>query len=143
MNIKKAIVSGAAIVGILASVAFPAFAENADNGNMDLVHVGLNPATCGTMPGVDSGTVNVHSNFNQDTFMVNLSVHDALPNTTYEVDIRCGSAIGTLTTNSQGTGTAHIKMSPAMTGTFFIDISVPTSGGGFGDTFIAGPFTLN
>jgi hypothetical protein len=88
---------------------------------------------------------------------VNLSVHDALPNTTYVLDIRCWtfgpqSELGTLTTNSQGTGTAQFTLDTTQAGNtpvnpFYIDISVKGGGTGtgaysYGDTFIAGPFTL-
>jgi hypothetical protein len=78
---------------------------------------------------------------------INVSVHDALPNTTYVVDIRCVGQIGALTTNSQGTGTAHITLPrTAPPAPFYIDIAVPPPGGGgaggYGDTFIAGPFNL-
>ena len=58
-------------------------AENADNDTAALVHVGDNPNTCGTIPGTNSGIVNVHLNAAQNRFKVNVSVHDALPNTTY------------------------------------------------------------
>jgi hypothetical protein len=146
----------AAVVAI--GIAVPvALAANDSNGTAKLVHVGLNPAECtapfsntGTTP-TDSGVVNVHYNTVQGRFMVNLSVHDAMPNTTYVLDIRCWtfgpkSELGTLTTNSQGTGTAQFKLDVAMpVNAFYIDISVKGGGGGaggYGDTFIAGPFTL-
>ena|ERR1035437_551144 len=134
----------------LALVAVPALSAAAqdENGTASLVHVGLNPA-CGTVPGTDSGVVNVHLNAVQDLFKVNVSVHDALPNTTYVVDIRCQHQIGTLTTNGQGTGTAHVDLTASTSGPapgpFYIDISVLGGGGGvggYGDTFIAGPFNL-
>ena len=146
MKIRKGIVTGIAIGSMLASFAFPAFADKSDNGNMDLVHVGLNPATCGIMPGTDSGVTVVHSNIQQNSSEVNVSVHGALPHTNYVVDVRCVGQIGTLMTNGQGTGTAHITLPSALSGTFYIDISVLGGGGGaggYGDTFIAGPYTLN
>jgi hypothetical protein len=69
-----------------------------------------------------------------------------MPKTTYAVDIRCVAQIGTLTTNGSGNGTAHIRVSSALPSgsPFFVDISVPNGAGagGYGDTFIAGPFTL-
>jgi hypothetical protein len=135
-----------------AAVAVPAvLAANDSNDHAALVHVGLNPATCGTVPGTDSGVVNVHYNKGQGRFMTELSVHDALPNTTYVLDVRCWAfgphaEIGTLTTNSQGTGTAQIKLDGVTpVNPFYIDISVKDGGGGagnYGDTFIAGPFNL-
>jgi hypothetical protein len=156
----------AAVAVIAVGVAVPvAVAGNAGqndfNGTAPLVHVGLNVPDCsnGTpaaaFPGTDSGVVNVHYNLVQNQFKVNLSVHDALPNTTYVLDIRCWvfgphSELGTLTTNSQGTGTAQFTLDTAQAGNapvnpFYIDISVKNGGGGagnYGDTFIAGPFTL-
>jgi len=121
--------------------------QKAFNGNAHLIHVGLNPATCSTIPGTKSGQVNLHSNATRNRSRVNVSVHGALRNTTYAVDIRCVAQIGILTTNGAGNGTAHISLSSTLpTGSqIFIDISVPGGGGGsggYGDTFIAGPFNL-
>ena len=74
-----------------------------------------------------------------------------MPNTTYVLDIRCWtfgpqSELGTLTTDSDGAGTAHFELTDVIpTDDFYIDISVKNGGGGagnYGDTFIAGPFTL-
>src|SRR5947209_5047941 len=99
-------------IAVFALPVVPAFSSSgkAQNGTASLVHVGLNPSTCQAITGTDSGVVNVHLNAVQDQFGVNVSVHDALPNTTYVVDIRCQRQIGSLTTNSEGTGTAHIDM---------------------------------
>ena len=141
------------MVGLLVTaavaVAVPlALAANASTGNAKLVHVGLNVPECvGPFAGDDSGVVNVQYNAVQQREKVNVSVHNALPNQEYVVDIRCVGAIGTLTTNGQGTGTAQIDLSDVAVapGTFYVDISVPNGGGGagnYGDTFIAGPFTL-
>jgi hypothetical protein len=138
-----------------------AFAQNATNGNAPLISIGNNVAACqgqnqnGSYSGVTKGVVNVHYNAAQKRFQVNVSVHDALPNTTYGVDIRCWvfgpqQAIGSLTTNQQGTGTFQIDLwlekAPEM-GNFYIDIAVPAQVGGsgaygYGDTYIAGPFNL-
>ncbi|GAC1599130.1 MAG: hypothetical protein NVS3B21_25370 [Acidimicrobiales bacterium] len=136
-----------AAAGALAfGVEARAFAAPADyNGTQHLLHVGPNPGTCTTIPAPESGVVNVHYNLVQQDQRVNISVHDALPNTTYEVDNRCHNPIGFLTTNSDGTGTAQIDLPPVLHGIFYIDLSVPgggTGAGGYGDTFIAGPFTL-
>ena len=147
-----------AALAATAAVAVPvSLAASDSNGTASLVHVGLNPPECGgpftntgTTP-TDSGVVNVHYNVVQDRFMVNLSVHDALPNQIYVLDVRCWtfgpqSEIGTLTTNSQGTGTAQIKLNGATPlNPFYIDISVKGGAGGvggYGDTFIAGPVNL-
>src|SRR5262249_8545889 len=101
--------------------------------------------------GNNSGVVTAHFNAVQGRLKINVAVHDALPNTTYVVDIRCIGAIGSLTTNSQGTGTTQINL-PEKTapGSFFVDIAVPPVASGpalggagvYGDTFIAGPFDL-
>jgi hypothetical protein len=151
----------AAAVVVAASIAVPlALAANGYNATAPLVHQGLNPPQCAApFSGTDSspsGVVNVHFNARQARVTINVSVHGALPKTTYVVDDRCfvpfGFApIGTLTTNGQGTGTAHLKVAWAsLPATFYVDIAVPPSAlggpfggaGGYGDTFIAGPFTL-
>lgn len=145
-----------AVVGVIASTAALGAATasqastphaRAFNGNAHLIHVGLNPATCTTVPGNKSGQVNVHSNAKRNHSRINISVHGALPNTTYSVDVRCATQIGTLTTNGSGSGTAHINIASTLpTGSpFYVDLSVPGGGagsGGYGDTFIAGPFNL-
>ena len=95
---KKIILALTAVVAI--GVAVPvALAANSSNGTAKLVHVGLNPSEC-TAPFsntgtelTDSGVVNVHYNKVQDRFMVNLSVHHAMPNTEYVLDIRCWTLI--------------------------------------------------
>ena len=141
-----------------AAVAVPAALAASDaNGTASLNHVGLNPSTCSpseggpVYPGTASGVVNVHYNTVQSRFMVNLSVHDALPNTTYVLDIRCfafgpQNELGTLTTDTYGTGTAQFTLNGVKpVNPFYIDISVKHGGGGafdYGDTFIAGPFNL-
>jgi hypothetical protein len=134
----------AASVALFVGLVAIAPVDKADNDSGALVHVGSNPGSCGTTPGADSGMVDVHFNADRNRFKVNVSVHDALPRTTYVVDIRCVGQIGSLTTNSRGTGRVQIDLSrsaPPSDG-FFIDISV-YNGVTYGDTFIAGPFVLN
>ncbi len=146
------VICGTAALGA-ATAAQASTPAKALNANAHLVHVGPNPAGCGTAPGPTRGEVNVHTNANLSHSRINISVHGALAKTTYEVDLRCGSAIGTLTTNRAGSGTAHINLSYTLIAgsPFFVDISVPPGAsaagsalgsGGYGDTFIAGPFTL-
>jgi hypothetical protein len=134
------VLAGLSLIG----VAMASVGQDADNGTAALVHEGPNPATCGQTPGTDSGVVNVHSNVVQNRRRVNISLHDALPNTTYEVDIRCVSAIGFLTTNRRGTGTAHIDLAGFTwpTPVFYIDLLTgdPNGAVGLGDVFVAGPF---
>jgi hypothetical protein len=144
----------------LLAVSGAAFAQNAKNANAPLVSIGNNVEACqmpnnGSFSGAVKGVVNVHYNAVQKRFQVNVSVHDARPNTAYDVDIRCwifggNGPIGTLRTDQYGTGTFQIPLwlekAPEM-GNFYIDIAVPpgaggTGAGGYGDTFIAGPFNL-
>jgi hypothetical protein len=153
---KLVLLSAGAVLGLgLVGVAPAQNGEPARNGEKDtwaLVHVGLNPGDCtgpsrGPFVGAHNGVVDVHFNAVQRQFKVNVSVHDALPKTTYAVNTRCVGQIGSLTTNSQGTGTAQIDVSQSAppAGLFYIDISVRGGGGGsggYGDTFIAGPFSL-
>jgi hypothetical protein len=120
-------------------------ADNADKESAALIHVGLNPSTCGTISGTDSGDVNVNFKV-QRWFKTNIFVYGALPNTTYVVDIRCVGAIGSLTTDSEGIAKIHLPRVTPPSSPFYIDISVPNGGGGaggYGDTFIAGPFNLD
>lgn len=137
-----------AAVALCLSVIDAVSAQDLENVTVALAHVGPNPSSCGKVLGVESGTVNVHLNGARDQFKVIVSVSNALPNTTYVVDIRCVTAIGNLTSNSQGTGAAEFELpiSALPAKDFFIDISVPNEGNGagnYGDTFIAGPFNLN
>lgn len=140
--------------GVIAAVALClgllriARAQNLANETASLAHVGLNPSSCGKILGVESGTVNIHLNAARDRFKVIVSVYNAVPNTTYAVNIRCVGAIGSLGSNSDGTAAAefNLPVSALPAKDFFIDISVPNGGGGannYGDTFIAGPFNLN
>jgi hypothetical protein len=140
-------------------------AQTAKTDNAPLVSIGNNVQWCAGWnnlggsfaPGLgNKGVVNVQYNAQQKRFQVNVSVHDAQPNTTYDVDIRCWAfgpqqAIGQLKTNGQGTGTFQIDLwlekVPAM-GNFYIDIAIPAQpngpgAGGYGDTYIAGPLNVN
>jgi len=136
---------GVVAAGVLClGLLFIAQADNTYSGTATLVHVGKNPNSCGTVSGTDSGVANVRFDADRKRFKVNVSVYDALPKTTYVVDIRCVGAIGNLTTDSLGAARAQIDLSrpaPPSSG-FFIDVSV-FNGVTYGDTFIAGPFDLN
>jgi hypothetical protein len=132
------------IVALAASYTGATYAQPpAENGNEHLIHVGPNPVSCdGPFAGPESGVVNVH--INPTGNFLNLSVHDALPNTLYQAHIRCSIIIGNFTTDSEGAATIQLALPPVLPPTFFIDISVPGGGTGFlgfGDTFIAGPFS--
>jgi hypothetical protein len=153
-----------AATALLLGLSGVALAQNATNDSAPLVSVGNNVQWCSGWnnqggsfaPGLgNKGVAVVHYNPQKYRFSVNVSVHDAQPNTTYDVDIRCWvfgpqHAIGQLTTNKQGTGTFQIDLSldkvEAM-GNFYIDIAVPAQpggpgAGGYGDTYIAGPLNL-
>jgi hypothetical protein len=145
-RIFVALVATLALAGLtVTAVAIASSGQNANNGTAALVHEGPNPNTCGQTPGPNSGVVNVHSNAVQNARSVNVSVYNALPNTTYEVDIRCVGPIGFLTTNGQGTGTAHVELAGFAwpTPVFYIDILTGdiTGAVGLGDVFTAGPFS--
>jgi len=158
MNLNKAVIAATALLAVTGA----AFAKSAKNANAPLISIGNNISACqgpnsqdGSFSGATKGVVNVHYNAEQKRFQVNVSVHDAEPNTTYDVDVRCWvfgpqHAIGSLTTNKQGTGTFQIDLwlekVPEM-GNFYVDIAVPAQlggpgAGGYGDTYIAGPFNL-
>jgi hypothetical protein len=152
-----------AATALFLGLGIAAQAQNATNDNAPLVSIGNNVEWCsgpdnhgGSFAGFgNKGVAVVHYNPQKYRFSVNVSVHDALPNTTYDVDIRCWvfgpqHAIGQLTTNKQGTGTFQIDLSldkvEAM-GNFYIDIAVPAQpkgpgAGGYGDTYIAGPLNV-
>ena len=133
-----------AVLALSLNLVAIAPAVDADNDRLSLIHVGQNPSSCGTMSGSDSGSVTVRFNPDRKRLKINVSVHDALPNTSYVVDIRCVGTIGRLTTNSRGYGRTLIDVARSMrpSDEFFIDISV-FNGIAYGDTFIAGPFDLN
>jgi hypothetical protein len=151
-----------AATALLLGISGAALAQNAKNDNAPLVSIGVNVPACkgpndqgGSFLGLNKGVVNVHYNAEQKRFQLNVAVHDALPNTTYDVDIRCWvfgpqHAVGSLTTNKQGTGTFQIDLwlekVPEMAN-FYVDIAVPAQpngpgAGGYGDTYIAGPFNV-
>lgn len=141
------IICGSTALGLATAAQATAQPARALNGNAHLIHVGLNPAGCASSPGTKSGQVNVHSSANLSRQLVNVSVRGGVPNTTYAVDIQCTGQIGSLTTDASGRATAHISLASTLPvgSSFFIDVSVPGGGagaGGYGDTFIAGPFTL-
>jgi hypothetical protein len=96
-----AVTAAVVAIGIAVPVALSA---TASNGTAPLMYHGLNPADVPVLaPGTPaSGVVNAHYNKDQNRFKVNLSVHHALPNTTYVLDIRYWafgpqSELGTLT----------------------------------------------
>ena len=147
------------IGSVFLAAASIAAAQQAQNGTAPLISIGNNVSSCqasggGSYLGVAKGVANVHYNATQKRFKVNVSVHDAQPNTTYVVDIRCWvfgpqGAITALTTNNQGAGAAQIDLflETAPSTPFYIDIAVPPAPGntgafGYGDTYIAVPFNL-
>ncbi len=95
MQKKLILLTASAVLGL--GLSGVALAEDAGNDTAALVHVGLNPATCKAIPGINSGVANTHFNAVQNRLKINVSVHDALPNTTYVVDIRCVRGVATLT----------------------------------------------
>lgn len=133
-------------VGLCLGLVGSAHARHTESHSAALVHVGLNPSSCESAPGAARGVVGIRFEGGRRPFKINISVHDALPNTTYAVDIRCVGAIGSLTSDSQGAAKVQIDVTTAPSNGFFVDLSVVNGGGGagdYGDTFIAGPFDLN
>lgn len=133
-------------IGLCLGLVGRAHARHAESHSAALVHVGLNPGSCESAPGIARGVVKVRFESARRPFKVNISVHDALPNTTYAVDIRCVGAIGSLTSDSQGAAKVQIDVTTPPLNGFFVDLSVVNGGGGaggYGDTFIAGPFNLD
>jgi hypothetical protein len=130
------------LVASFAMVSGVVVAGNATNDTAVLVSVGENPSGCGPVSGSKSGVIVVHFNGAQGRYRANVAVHDALPNTTYQVHIRCVDQIGTLSTNAQGVGTAQLEFSGSLItrgSPFAVDLYDPS---GTKDTFIAGPFVL-
>jgi len=115
-----------------------------------LLSVGQNPASCvGPFSGTNSGPVRIQTitGVGPNGFLqVRVALEDATPNTIYVVDIRCQKQIGTIRTNRRGNGSTNIGIFGVPTGTsYFIDAAIPpgnggTGAGGYGQTFIAGPF---
>ena len=129
------------------------------------VSIGVNVPACagpnnGPFTGIggNKGVVVVHYNPQKFRFSVNVSVHDAAPNTTYDVDVRCTvfgpqKAIGQLKTNKEGTELSRstclwTRIRQWVTSTsilrFLRDLtgSAPAGAYGYGDTYIAGPLNV-
>jgi len=144
MNLKKTIATGIIISAFLAASTLPALAI--DSAHAKLIHVGLNPSACtGPFAGPSRGQVEVQTSDKTKAFKLEVNVHGAIPNRKYDVDIRCVGKIGTLKTDDEGEGEAEIKLTSTPSSPFYIDISIFGGGGGaggYGDTFISGPFTL-
>jgi hypothetical protein len=135
------------VMTALAALSIATVASADSMANRPLIHVGMNVIQCsGTALNIGStnGVVSSRYQRGQNHLVVNVAVHDALPNTTYVIDVRCMGAIGALTTDSTGVGSAQLDLNlDAVPTQYYIDISVPNVGGGFGnygDTFVAGPF---
>jgi hypothetical protein len=145
---------------MLFSLAPVARADSPTNITAALASVGLNVPACKTPTGVaftgtNKGAVTVSYNSEQKHLKILLSVHDALPNTVYVVDIRCWvfgpqNAIASFVTNGSGAGSTTIDLwmqyTPAMGTGFYVDLAVPSplgaGDGKYGDTMIAGPFKI-
>jgi hypothetical protein len=92
---------------------------NASNAQAEIYHwpFGGSPQSCqgyGAEGGdPDGGFINAHINLQRETLTFNVHVRGGLPNTTYDVFVRCLAHLGTLTTNSHGVGNATFKISTA------------------------------
>jgi hypothetical protein len=120
-----------------AALVAPGAAMAGENAQSPLFHVGPNPATCDAGTGGPvSGNVTTHVTGN-DMGIINVVIRNGVPNATYQVDYRCVVPIGSLTTNSQGAGAAHIATFPLTSGLFYIDVY----NGGTNDTYVSGPLS--
>jgi hypothetical protein len=127
------------LVGFIgaAAMAIPGAAMAGGNDQSPMYHVGPNPATCDAGAGGPvSGNVTVHVT-GSDMGIVNVVIRNGVPNAVYQVDYRCVTPIGSLTTNSQGTGAAHVATFPLTSGLFYIDVY----NGATNDTFVSGPLS--
>ncbi len=140
--VRRTLISvlAAAVCGAIpAAVATASSGQDADNGNAPLL-TGTTHCTNG-VPGTDSGVVVVHTNVIQNDTRVHVTLRNGVPNSTYYVAIACQRFIGSLTTNSQGTGTANIDAPGVTTGSFYIDLGIGDgTPAGTADYRIAGPF---
>lgn len=125
------------------------FAQDTPHARGPLLHVGTNPASCtGPFDGKFNGQVRVHFYADQKTLNISVEVHKAQKNTEYAVEMRCTGFLGTLPTDKHGDGiisfSVPINDPPKR---FYINVAIPPPGGsgagGYGDTFIAGPFDLS
>jgi hypothetical protein len=137
---RSRVVLGVVTAGCLAvtGVAAADPGQDADNGSAPLLH-GTTHCTNG-IPGTDSGVVVAHTNTLENDTRVHVTLLGGEPNQTYYVAIACQRYIGTLTTNSQGNGTANIDAPGVTVGTFYVDLGIGNGGPSTVDYRIAGPF---
>ena len=136
------------LLACVLACALLASAQDTPHAHGPLLHVGTNPASCtGPFDGKFNGNVRVHFYEDQKTLQISVEVHKAQKKTDYAIEIRCVGYLGTLTTDKHGDGviafSVPINDPPKR---FYINVAVPTGGsgtGGYGDTFIAGPFDLS
>jgi len=134
------------LAGVL--IGMMAWAQDTPHARGPLLHVGTNPASCtGPFDGKFNGQVRVHFYADQKALQINVEVHKAQKKTDYAVEMRCVGYLGTLTTDKHGDGLINFSVpinDPPKR--FYINVAIPTGGngsGGYGDTFIAGPFDLS
>ena len=136
------------LVASVLSFSLLSWPQDTPHARGPLLHVGLNPASCtGPFDGKFNGQVRVHFYSDQKNLSISVEVHKAQKKTDYAVEMRCVGFLGTLTTDKHGDGMVSFSVpinDPPKR--FYINVAVPTGGsgsGGYGDTFIAGPFDLS
>jgi len=135
---------------VLSTVSFGTgvVAQQAGNAQADLFHkpfgAGVDCQGNGANTGVpDGGFVNAHINRQRGVLTLNVHVENGLPDTTYDVFVRCIRVLGTLTTNSQGVGNATFKTPAAgIPPTFAIDMHAQPFQFPTLDTLVSEPITL-
>jgi hypothetical protein len=146
---KKLFVISAIVAMLTVSLGTEVVAQGGKNVQATLFHAPPGTGDClgnGVSSFPEGGFVNVHFNSQQNRLIFNFHVEGALPNTTYEVGVRCISILGDFTTNSQGEGDLTVKSSAAgiVPGTFSLGVEGPIVQGVCvcTDTFFTGPISL-
>jgi hypothetical protein len=105
-------VTGIALIATTESLSFAAINVRVPLTTEGAGQVG-NCDGSGFPAGDPRGFVNAHLQENQGVVLFNVHLRNADPNATYEVSIRCGAVIGTVTTNRNGVGNATIVIDSA------------------------------
>ena len=151
--------------GVVAtSIGAAAAANNKNtttNVNQTMWHVGPNVPSCTFDPTTlgstaKNGQAVFHVNAKLGTTVLDVGISGAVPNASYDVDIRCTAPypIGTISTDAYGNGSTEIVLPSSLasfvsSNTFYVDAAIPPTApggpfggaGGYGDTFISTVFS--
>ena len=86
-------------------VAQAATANRGGNGKVNLYQGGTGGPCSGEDLAVKTGFINFHRN--GDSISVNVHIKSGVPNTTYEVFVRCVGSLGTIQTDDDGVGNGN------------------------------------